>query len=381
MMKWLWSVFKAFPFVAAGITSGCDEAPSQDDKETVSDRVQRIYFLKDLELQDGIETRLVLTSVATGAGERVVNDPAVLTAQRDIAYYTNDTQGAGRLLLISMLFLSPPGTSPNDTFAYVVQGDEVIHRATCFSRYCRGDRYADIPPHEKHIDALLGASQPIEERFETFEDYAEYQARIREIRADPESFFTYPPADENSPRGRYEGHFRLHLPGVIWPADSPDEPFDAEAYIAGQRARIEAALPGAGSRYMFNDFSVHKSERVGLVVTANRDRPFLQNGEPVLLQGIDFYQISVRIDGPHALYTAIRDGALEGVLDTSYTTSAALDARFEALVREVTGTENWDEYAVKPDTGFSPDAEAFFYRPNRWTLYYLTVVPENPSKP
>ncbi len=169
------------------------ESASGTTVESTDERVARKALVDGLELgADGNGYALILHPMATGGDLRVVTDPDALRAAQGKAFYTDDPGEQTKVLLLSILFLSPPGMPPDSQFAAVVQNKEVVEHFRCHPAFCN-QSYETDSPHARDLAGLLEASHPVERTTDSFHNPDTARAAHFRALSDPEIVQIDPP--------------------------------------------------------------------------------------------------------------------------------------------------------------------------------------------
>ncbi|MFK7939428.1 MAG: hypothetical protein AB8B82_08620 [Roseovarius sp.] len=229
---------------------GSTGSTAEAEKSSTSDQpkgIKRHAFLNGLDLgEDGNGHALILHGLATDGDVRAITDPDALRAAQGKAYYTDNPREQGKMLILSLLFLSPAGMPPDSQFATVVRNKEVVEHFRCYVPFCSGSQQFD-PPHERDLAGLLEASQPVERLIEKSlkpEDIRAFHFKAlrddRIVQIDPPDL--PPPNTVIFPK-----RIRLSLPPVLLETgefgEEPLVPFDEDDYRARFTAAFEHAYP------------------------------------------------------------------------------------------------------------------------------------------
>lgn len=266
---------------------GDPSAPSEKDPSGVV----RHMILQDADLENGPDYALMLHPLATGGDWRVVTDQTALRAAQPTAYYTDKPGETMKLLLLSILFMSPPGNPPDGRFATLIRGKEEVKSFTCAPVFCTSGEIGGDARHQRDLAGLLEASKPVELITERFAHPDKVRAAHFKALRD-ESIVLIEPA-ELPPPGTimYPARVRLDLPAVLLDTDesgnTPLTPFDEAEYRARFVAAFTHAYPETDAyRLGPIDFSYIYPPQTGWPVVSDAFEGYLYD-EQEHLRGID----------------------------------------------------------------------------------------------
>ncbi|WP_371226653.1 hypothetical protein [Roseovarius sp. 2305UL8-3] len=209
--------------------------------------VERKAFVDGLDLgEDGNGYALILHPMATNGDMRVVTDPDALRAAQGKAFYTDDPDARTKVLVLSLLFLSPPGIPPDSQFVSVVQNKTVVEHFKCYPAFCNGI-YRGDPPHARNLAGLLEASHPVERITESFRNPDNARAAHFRALKDPQIVQIDTPSLPPPNRAIYPNRVILSLPPILLETDEtgqePIEPFNEAEFTARFTAAFTHAYP------------------------------------------------------------------------------------------------------------------------------------------
>ncbi|MXQ07267.1 hypothetical protein GQ651_05350 [Alphaproteobacteria bacterium GH1-50] len=337
----------------------------------------RSYFLRGADFgPDDARPFLILHAAATGGAPRVVTDRALLEAARESAFFTEHTGAALEVLLLSVVFLSPPGNGIDTPFATLKVPGRDAQVWRCLRAACSGGagRFAD--GFAADIDALLAASQPLEERYQRFDTHADYVAAVDETLGSERAFLDYTPPDYPEPANTYEGSFRIYLPGLITALDGSTDPDAAAANRAAELdAALRAGLDGTGLAYEMAPVRADRADQVQ-VTPMGAAAPLVANGAYVAVEGFAVHAFRATVSGPQALHDRVRPGLLDGLAPTDGDEAALTAAANRAAA--AAGEDCADCFEAFVDVPFVDAPIADLYAPQRYgfTSY---VIPDSPN--
>lgn len=253
------------------------DGPVADKAPQETGGIVRHAFLEGLDLsEDNPGYALLLHPMATGEGLRAVTDPDALRRAQGTAFYTDDPGRAAKLLLLSVVFMSPPGKPPDSLFVTVLRQKEVLETYRCHPAYCNGT-YETETPHTRDMAGLLEASLPVTHHDETFRHHDLARAAHFRLLNDPAIVRIDPP--DLPPPGTlvYPARVVLSLPVLLIETEAdgqtPLVPFDEAEFTARFTAAFE---------HVFEETEAY---RMGPIRTSTHYPP--QQGWPVVSEEIE----------------------------------------------------------------------------------------------
>lgn len=178
---------------------------------------------------------VVLHPAFTGLPDPIaVTDPALIAAARDSAYFTDNRRAEGRMVLMSILFLSPPGNGTRATMASLFNEGREVATLTCYVGQCPRQG----PPTAPYdLGGLAEAARPVSLETETITGIPEARTFEAGLLDDADVLLlngtdALPPAAAS-----FDGYVSLRLPSTFGPWDEMTA-YQGEA----EQAVFEAAL-------------------------------------------------------------------------------------------------------------------------------------------
>jgi hypothetical protein len=331
----------------------------------------RIFFLRT----EGFDAEapgaaILLHPLATGGDPIAVTDPALLAAAAATAYYTDDSGREQRLVLLSIVMLSPPANATRLPFVTLFRDGREIGTLTCFTLHCADETAA------RDLAGLAEAGRTARLLQETVTGRDAILAREAAILADPalllaEGSEQLPPVALTHP-----GFSHVTLPAVFAsPEDAPD--FDTVPLEAAVGTAVRGALDAAGI-----SATVDRIE-TGVSWT---EIPVLRDGMPII--GTDGRRVTdgllpmavpdLRIWLDPGAHGRLRDALadLPSFGPAAPPDPAALAPRLPALIaaQGLAGTP--DDYSHAPDAGPFPDRPAIgLFREPEVRLSWYQIEP------
>jgi hypothetical protein len=195
-------------WVVTGVISGAREVVSEGGLP----KRETVYFLQAEGFDPGAPgAALVLHPLATGGEALAITDTAALSAASETAFYTDDPATERRLVLLSVLFLSPPGTSPRQPYASLFMDGEEVATLTCFSRHC------EAANHVRDLAGLVEAGRPATYDFLEITGVDSTRAEAAAIAADPDRLLVRGAGQLPPQAARFDGYVLLDLPTQFHP--------------------------------------------------------------------------------------------------------------------------------------------------------------------
>ncbi len=199
-----------------------------------------------------------------------MTDAAAPRAEQGRAFYTGDTAAQTRLALLSLVFLSPAGTSPRAPLATLLRDGAQVTQYTCFGLQCRGEgKYG--AHHLRDLAGLLEASsRPATSEHLFLDTPAEaWQAHAALVARSDVVLDTAPewPAPDAP---WYPNAFYIYPGAALLPlAENNDVPRINEAACEARfRAAFDALFSGSGYDVGAMRFSYHSLPEGGWPVLA-----------------------------------------------------------------------------------------------------------------
>ncbi|PWK61035.1 hypothetical protein [Roseicyclus mahoneyensis] len=211
------------------------QSPSAEPPELV-----RVAFLQNEGFDpSGPGAAVILHPVATGGPTLAVTDADLLVAAAPQAFYTDDPRGERNLVLLSILFLSPPGTNTSLPFASLFLDGREVATLICFRPHCSAS------DAQRDLAGLIEAGRPATLETVTTTGTAAIRAREAAILADPSQLLVSG-AEQLPPQAdRFDGFVMLRLPTIYAPVEAMPE-FDPTTLEAGIGQTLRDAIDGAG---------------------------------------------------------------------------------------------------------------------------------------
>ncbi len=178
---------------------------------------------------------IILHPAFTGLPEPVaVTDPAVLSSAAESAFFTDNRSAETGMVLLSILFLSPPGNGTRATMVSLFQDGHEVATLTCYTGQCPRQGPPTAPYDLAGLDA---AAQPVVYELETITGAAAARAFAADLRTRPGHFVAHGLEGLPDPAQRFNGFVWLDLPTTFGP-------WDANTSYGGtaERAAFEVAL-------------------------------------------------------------------------------------------------------------------------------------------
>jgi hypothetical protein len=191
-----------------GVISGAREVVSEaglPERETV-------YFLQAEGFDPGAPgAALVLHPLATGGETLAITDTAALSAAAETAFYTDDPAAERRLVLLSVLFLSPPGVSPRQPYASLFMDGAEVATLTCFRLHC------EAADHVRDLAGLVEAGRPASFDFLQATGVDAIRAEATSVAADRDRLLVSGEGQLPPQAARFDGYVDLNLPTQFHP--------------------------------------------------------------------------------------------------------------------------------------------------------------------
>lgn len=318
-----------------GQTERQDEAQDDGSASEGTQESERVYFLRDIDLDAG-EITLLLFGVGEERATVIVRDPEALRAAQDTAYINTHTTGGQALGSLALGLLGAP---PVDTITEIYRDDVLIGSVSCTNTAC--GRHAETPDID--YAGLLEAAQPAAIIEDKFDSYLSYLATIEEVTEYPDFMFLN--LRGNIPVDRSRSEVIIALPSVILP---DTEPLDEDAH----KSRIEIAMAGRlpeGATLTEITF-----EPLGAAVIGDIDNnePVLIEGAPVPFPDMRFYAVRARIQGTASLPPAFYDA-----ITPATTLRSEVDDAFAAFVTDRMQTTCVDCFFLKVEGPYAEVAQ------------------------
>ena len=126
--------------------------------------------------------------VTTGDGSFLVRDPDKQRRAAD-AGFPDYSARQGGLLLMSILFLSPPATRPGEIGLAFLRDGKELAKATCWSALCASD-----PALKAHLEELAKGAPRLATKSALIDDHKEYLALYRRLERSSQRFGALEPA-------------------------------------------------------------------------------------------------------------------------------------------------------------------------------------------
>lgn len=350
-------------------------------------KIKRHAFLDDLDLDaPGADYAVLLHPQATGSGTRAVLDNDVIRAAQGKAFYTDDPTTALKRTLLSIVFLSPAGSPPNNVFVSIIRNKEIAQTYLCYVSYCNGSYDTDTP-HTRDLAGLLAASVPVEY---VMKDFAHHdQARAAHFRAlrDPEIVLIEPPDLPAPSTVVYPNRLRLSLPAQLIETDAqtgqPVIPFDEPLFEARFAAAFEYAFPDTEAyRLSSMDFALTYPPTQGWPVVSDRfETRYLQDekGNLLGLDRIALMQPILYIDLIPDLAQRLQEpGAFSDMPEFSLEPED-LSARLDALAADVLGEPCPGCFQIELPVSSLDGIKVEKSAPASYTLHYYEVASDEPA--
>ena len=353
-----------------------------DAKPTATeDRAIRKALVDGLDLrEDGNGYALILHPMATGGDIRVVTDTNTLRAAQGKAYYTDDPGEQAKVLLLSVLFLSPPGMPPNSQFASVVQNKEVVEHFRCYPAFCNGT-YEGDPPHTRNLAGLLEASEPVEQVTDFFRNPEDARAAHFRALGDPSIVQIDPPDLPPPNRVVYPNRLILSLPPVLLETDDtgqePLEPFDKADFTARFTAAFAHAYPQTEAyRLGKMHLSTSYPPLYGWPIVSDQLDGYLRDdaGELRGIKRLMMIVPSIAIELTPALAETLQAPDPFDAMPAYTREPDSLSAQLDALAEEVLGTPCPDCFKIELPVATVEDIHVRPVDPIDYTLSYLRKV-------
>jgi len=359
------------------LTFGGDSASGA--KPTATDeRVARKALVDGLDLgEDGNGYALILHPMATGGDIRVVTDTSALRAAQGKAYYTDDPDQQSKVLLLSLLFLSPPGMPPDSQFASVVQNKEVVEHFRCYPAFCNNTYLAD-PPHARDLAGLLEASAPVEQVTDFFRNPEDARAAHFRALRNPRIVQIDPPDLPPPNRVVYPNRLILSLPPVLLETDEtgqePLEPFDKTGFTARFTAAFAHAYPETET-YRLGKMRLSTSypPLYGWQIVSDQLDGYLRDdsGDPRGIKRLMMIEASVAIELTPALADILLGPDPFVAMPAFAREPDGLSQQLDALAKEVLGTPCPDCFKIELPVTAVEDIHVRPVDPIDYTLSYL----------
>ncbi len=254
----------AFTFLFTSLVEAIFDPDPDPTAREGGGSTERVFFLQ----QPGFDptadgAAVILHPLATGGDTVVITDPAILSAATETAFYTDNQTQEARLVLLSILFLSPPTTSTRSAYASLFQDGREVATLTCFRLHCQGEEA------ERDLAGLLSAGRPVVDEVETVTGLDAIRTREAALLSGPDIFVTngaeqLPPLAE-----RFPGYVWLSLPSVVAPVEDQtlydpgplEARLDTEVDGALRAAEIDAAIDRMTSGLQWSGYQLWQGER------------------------------------------------------------------------------------------------------------------------
>ncbi|MEX3016321.1 hypothetical protein [Gymnodinialimonas hymeniacidonis] len=218
---------------------------------------------------------IILHPAFTGLANPVaVTDPALLAEAADTAFFTDNRSAETRMVLLSILFLSPPGNGTRSAMVSLFQDGREVGTLTCFTGQCpRGG-----PPTAPYDLAGLEASaQPVTLEDETVMGLPAARAFQAELLEQPGTLLTNDVQDLPEAATRFDGYMRVRLPSTFGPweefssyrGDAEQAAFETGLRQIGQGTEIPFEITYSFSRTSWTQYVIHDAATERAVVDAN----------------------------------------------------------------------------------------------------------------
>lgn len=347
--------------------------------------IVRHMILEEAELESGAPYALMLHPLATGGDLRVVTDQNVLRAAQSTAFYTDKPGEATKMMLLSILFLSPPGNPPDNSFATLIRGKEEIRRFTCYPLYCNGSTGKD-EPHSRDLAGLLQASRPVEFVTESFALPEKTRAaHFRALKKD-NIVLIEPPSLPPPGWINFPARVRLDLPPVLLDTDESGteaiSPFDEAEYRARFTAAFTHAYPESDAfRLGSISFTTYYTPQYGWPVVSEEFDGYLYD-EQDELRGIDRIMViepRLSIDlTPRLAETLLGPDPFTHLPDFTRKPET-LEPRLDALAEEVLGRPCPGCFKIELPVATVDTIKVTRTEPPIYTLSYYRIADDEPS--
>jgi hypothetical protein len=324
---------------------------------------ERIAFLADADLADG--TALVLWPAAysaegaEGPEARVVRDTAALRRVADQVWVQTDDAERTRMLLLSVVFMSPPGTGVDQRFASIVRADGSATDIGVFSM---------TRPIPSDLAGLIDLSAPAALRTANFDTAADIAAFRDRLASDPGLVLAGPLPDPALLSRDVEAD--LMFPSILRPSAAMDD-----TAIRAEETRLATRFadlfgPAGGA---YDAFQV-EGQRCDppMIGPLGQDTPRADGPPWVPLPGWEAASFGATLRADDALPDTVNAGARDFAAD--FIAPPELDAALVAALRPTQGEVNPDDWQINLDC-WNPRLTAFWPREIVASVPYLEALP------
>ncbi|WP_281967538.1 hypothetical protein [Roseovarius nanhaiticus] len=349
------------------------EAPPVTEISSGEADLDRIMLLGGVDLDANAQVALLLHEMATGEGLRIVTDRSALKAAQGKAYYTDDPGAQTRLTLMSILFLSPPGTSPRVPMATLLVDGAEVAQYTCFSLHCSGEGQYGAH-HRRDLAGLIAASRPATSKHVFFDtaDAAWAAHDALAARAD----VVLAPRPEWPARGAPYLDHRIYMrPGaMLMPVGDDGAPprIDEAAFEARFRAAFLDTFPQGDASYRFGRMQFdYLSNALGWRVVTPDGTPLTVGAEPVQLPGWGAAQPRVTLRATREMADRLTAAGALDALPEFGEEPPELAADIDALVARATGAPCPGCYRIEMDASAGRTTLSGVEQVQLYLPYYL----------